>query len=133
MQFCYHRFATLRPVKRDRAFCVSAWTIFLAFNHTQSRHERGYGSAWVKLREVILRRDGYLCQACKAKGRPTPATDVDHITPKAQGGTDAQDNLQALCRPCHKDKTAQEHGERHGKQKFGDDGWPVHTRTKGRG
>ena len=70
--------------------------------------ERGYGHAWRKLRAQVLERDGYLCQACKAKGRITPATDVDHIVNKASGGTDDIGNLQALCKPCHKAKTQAE-------------------------
>lgn len=75
-----------------------------------SRHERGYGTAWDKLRLTILARDSYLCQPCLTKGRPTPATQVDHIIAKAQGGTDDADNLQAICTDCHKDKTADESG-----------------------
>lgn len=73
---------------------------------TQSRHERGYGSAWVKLRNWIMKHDGYLCQPCKRVGRVTPATEVDHIIPKSQGGEDDADNLEAICTDCHKDKTA---------------------------
>lgn len=77
-----------------------------------SRHERGYGAAWVKLRDRILKRDGYLCQACLRNGRPTPLGvkpydhAVDHIKPKAKGGTDDHDNLESLCAPCHDAKTA---------------------------
>ena len=70
--------------------------------------ERGYGHAWRKRRARILERDGYLCQACKAKGRITPATDVDHIVNKASGGTDDDNNLQSLCKLCHKAKTQAE-------------------------
>lgn len=73
-----------------------------------SRHERGYGSAWDKIRPAILQRDMFLCQECKRQGRLTPAKDVDHKIPKAQGGTDNPDNLQSLCRPCHKAKTRDE-------------------------
>ena len=76
--------------------------------------ERGYGHAWRKLRAQVLERDGYLCQACKAKGRITPATDVDHIVNKASGGTDDIDNLQALCRACHKAKTQAESSDAQG-------------------
>lgn len=73
-----------------------------------SRHARGYDSAWDKLRLRILKRDQHLCQACLAKGRITPATHVDHIIPKANGGTDDDANLQALDAQCHAEKTAAE-------------------------
>jgi 5-methylcytosine-specific restriction protein A len=78
------------------------------WQHTSklSRHKRGYGTAWVKLRENIMRRDRRLCRFCLAAGRYVVATEVDHITPKAKGGTDESGNLQALCSPCHKSKTA---------------------------
>lgn len=76
----------------------------------QSRHERGYGYAWTKARERILKRDGYLCQPCLQRDRPTPATQVDHVTPKAKGGTDGDENLQAICADCHKAKTEAERG-----------------------
>ena len=33
---------------------------------------------------------------------------VDHIKPKALGGSDSFDNLQAICKHCHREKTAQE-------------------------
>lgn len=43
---------------------------------------------------------------CKAKGRVTPATEVDHIVPLRQGGARLdRSNLQSLCRPCHAQKT----------------------------
>lgn len=73
-----------------------------------SRHERGYGSEWERTRQRILRRDNGLCQVCLSRGQYTPASQVDHITNKAAGGTDADDNLQAICRPCHRAKTAAE-------------------------
>lgn len=90
----------------------------------ESRHKRGYGTEWDKLRKRILERDNYLCQPCLAKGRVTAAKAVDHITPKAKGGTDAEDNLRAICGPCHDDKTAEDKGHRV-KPTIGVDGWPI--------
>ncbi|WP_372570373.1 HNH endonuclease [Ruegeria jejuensis] len=90
--------------------------------HSTSRHERGYGYEWVKRRDRILARDGYLCQPCLRKGRPTPAQEVDHIIPKAQDGTDDDKNLQSICTPCHKAKTKAENST---KQQIGEDGWPL--------
>lgn len=91
---------------------------------TTSRHERGYGSAWDKLRKQVLTRDKHLCQPCLAKHRVTPATQVDHKTPKAKGGTDDMGNLQGICAPCHDAKTARENGQTV-RQAIGTDGWPV--------
>lgn len=73
-----------------------------------STTDRGYGHAWRKLRERILKRDNYLCVKCRAAGRLVEATDVDHIKAKTHGGTDDESNLQSLCAPCHKEKTAKE-------------------------
>jgi 5-methylcytosine-specific restriction protein A len=80
-----------------------------------SRHERGYGTAWDHLRKRILERDRYLCQCweCKATGRLRPASEVDHIIGKAEwkatrpsmDGCDAEENLQAINRECHRLKT----------------------------
>lgn len=92
-----------------------------------SRHARGYGAEWVKLREVVLRRDKYLCQCDRCKGgalRLTVATEVDHRIPKAKGGTDALENLQAIGPDCHKRKTAEEVG-RTVRPTIGADGYPV--------
>ena len=92
--------------------------------HDQSASARGYGHAWRKLRKEILLRDKGLCQECLRLGRLSKATIVDHITPKAKGGTDDPDNLQSLCDPCNEVKTTRDNG---GKPKLaaGDDGWPV--------
>lgn len=55
-----------------------------------------------------MRRDKYLCQPCLSKGRVMPAIAVDHIVPRAEGGTDGDENLQAICKTCHKLKTENE-------------------------
>lgn len=92
----------------------------------ESRHKRGYGTAWDKLRLTILKRDNYLCQCpqCKAEDRVTPANEVDHIRPKAQGGTDDPENLRAINHDCHTRVSLQQRGVRI-PQQIGRDGWPV--------
>lgn len=94
-----------------------------------SRHERGYGSTWDKLRVLVMRRDKSLCQPCLTNNRTELATEVDHITAKAKGGLDELDNLQAICTACHREKTAHETAEAQGrtykpKPEIGHDGWP---------
>jgi 5-methylcytosine-specific restriction protein A len=75
---------------------------------TASRHERGYGSEWTRTRPRIFKRDCGLCQPCLRVGLITKACAVDHVTPKSEGGTDDDDNLQSICDPCHVAKTAEE-------------------------
>lgn len=71
---------------------------------------RGYDRRWRKLRLRVL-RDEPLCRFCKQQGRTTLAQVVDHIVPKREGGTDARENLQPLCAPCHDSiKAAMEKG-----------------------
>ncbi|HBT3581894.1 TPA: HNH endonuclease [Klebsiella pneumoniae] len=45
---------------------------------------------------------------CRFKTEYQPAETVDHITAKANGGTDDLSNLESLCNPCHRAKTAVE-------------------------
>ena len=89
-----------------------------------SANERGYGWAWRKVREKALKRDDYLCVRCRDEGRITPARQVDHILPKANGGGDELGNLMSLCKDCHDDKTAADNGWRK-RIRIGDDGWPL--------
>lgn len=76
----------------------------------KSAADRGYGWDWQKLRLRILKRDGYICRCdrCKEDGVVRPAHEVDHRIPKFEGGTDADDNLQAINRDCHALKTQAE-------------------------
>jgi 5-methylcytosine-specific restriction protein A len=75
----------------------------------ESRYGQGRGGRpWRRLRNEILRRDGFLCQPCKAQKRTKLATEVDHIVPMFEGGSDAKANLQAICTECHAVKTKAE-------------------------
>lgn len=73
-----------------------------------SSSARGYGGRWRLLRQQVLERDSYLCCECARDGRVAAASDVDHIVPKSQGGTDDLSNLQSLCPRCHRAKTQTE-------------------------
>lgn len=93
-----------------------------------SRQSRGYGAEWERTRKRILERDNYLCQCrhCKAEGRTTLATEVDHVKPRAQGGSDDDSNLQAINGDCHKRKNVEDQGRTHlDKVRFDASGWPI--------
>jgi 5-methylcytosine-specific restriction enzyme A len=71
-----------------------------------SRHNERLGiSGWQRQRDNhrILERDRHTCRQCGER-----ATEVDHVTPLADGGRDIDSNKQALCEPCHTNKTQAE-------------------------
>lgn len=63
-------------------------------------HNKRYGYSWRKLRARFLNAHP-LCEQCRLQGRYTMATEVHHIKPLADGGTNDTNNLMALCKSCH--------------------------------
>jgi 5-methylcytosine-specific restriction protein A len=69
---------------------------------------RGYDARCQRVRIQALKRDKYLCLHCLTAGRVTSAVDVDHIIPLPTGPRLDLNNLQSLCRPCHRKKTEED-------------------------
>lgn len=63
-------------------------------------HNQRYGYKWRKLRARFL-KEHPLCEQCRQSGRYTAATEVHHIKPLSEGGTNDERNLMALCKACH--------------------------------
>lgn len=59
-----------------------------------------YGREWRRIRARYIQAYP-LCEQCDKEGRLTPAEEVHHILPIADGGTHDDDNLMALCKSCH--------------------------------
>lgn len=93
---------SLRPRKVPAARKLTSWS-----TTRKSRQARGYGRAHELMRAQVLREEP-LCRACAAVNRIAATEVADHITPKAEGGTDDRENYQGLCTPCHRVKTAAE-------------------------
>jgi 5-methylcytosine-specific restriction protein A len=72
---------------------------------TFARHSRRITQSgrWCGLRFEALRRDGFRCRQCGARGR----LEVDHVLPVRThpGLAWTLSNLQALCPSCHSRKT----------------------------
>lgn len=73
--------------------------------------DRIRGRKLQRIRQSVL-RSSPLCVHCQAAGRVTAATQVDHIVALVNGGTDTEDNRQALCDACHERKTRDDLGQR---------------------
>lgn len=61
-----------------------------------------------ELRKAVLAERGRKCEKCGGRGR----LEVDHVLPRAQGGTDDRANLMVLCVGCHAEKSAAENSAR---------------------
>lgn len=53
-------------------------------------------------RAAVFERDNYRCVYC---GDASLHLEVDHVVPKAQGGSDSLDNLVTACRSCNRRKS----------------------------
>jgi 5-methylcytosine-specific restriction endonuclease McrA len=67
---------------------------------TSALKRSGSTTRWRKIRDEVLARDGWMCQRCGEDSN----LEVDHITERQHGGDDQLENLQTLCRNCHKHK-----------------------------
>lgn len=70
------------------------------------RTKKSYGRTWQRARNHYIRLHPF-CEMCLRSGRYSQATEVHHVLPISQGGTNAQDNLMALYKPCHSRITAE--------------------------
>lgn len=60
-----------------------------------------------KIRFEVFKRDGFRCAYCGASVEdPDVILEVDHIHPKAKGGTDDIDNYITSCKTCNRGKAA---------------------------
>ena len=65
---------------------------------------------WAHRRLRVLQRQLYMCRWILSTNTTCDAyaTDVDHIIPHSQGGSDDESNLQSLCRFHHLKKSSAE-------------------------
>ena len=73
-------------------------------------HDKLCSSAEYKKRRAIFMFENPGCRLCEEQGITVPAEEMDHIIPLHVDPELAlvKSNWQALCRPCHKEKTISE-------------------------
>lgn len=95
-----------------------------AMNNIHRRHQRAMGRINQRLRRELF-EEHPLCARCEAQGRVTLATIRDHVVAFVNGGSETPENTQALCKPCHDDKTAEDIALHTKRPKIGIDGFPI--------
>lgn len=89
--------------KRRDKYCSQEcyWISLRTERYPVDRRPRREHEFTNKQRRELLRHAGGQCQMCGA----TENLQADHVVPIWNGGTNALDNGQILCRPCHNQKT----------------------------
>ena len=95
----------------DTRYCTEhARLMYQKYNREQrdpAINERYNNDEWRAIRETYLVSFPF-CEMCKKHGRLVRASEVHHIKPLAEGGTNISSNLISLCHRCH----AKIHAER---------------------
>lgn len=100
------------PNLTDESYCPDHKRLVAArYNRYERTPEmkKSYNGVWPAIRRRYITAHP-LCEMCRREGRITPAAEVHHILPLADGGTHDPENLMALCKPCHSRITATEGG-----------------------
>ena len=66
--------------------------------------EDGNSTYWLKIRFIVLNRDGFKCQYCGRGVDDGTTLQVDHIHPKSKGGDYSLGNLTTACFECNQGK-----------------------------
>lgn len=96
-----------RIVPYGRKYCEEHECLY--YHEVKTTKEKGYGRRWQKVSKLFLLKHP-LCVRCKADGKLTAATVVDHIKPH-RGDQKLfwdESNWQPLCKQCHDKKTMTE-------------------------
>ena len=96
---CNYPYCSERTLER---YCPLHKTLVARqYNQTRSADtNKIYNRRWRSIRNLYISKHP-LFELCEAAGRLTPAAEVHHKIPVEQGGSHAEDNLQALCKSCH--------------------------------
>ena len=74
---------------------------------TRRQAARAGTNAQQRMRRRVQANTTGICAACSQRF-PAELIQIDHIRPLHRHGTDTDDNVQPLCKPCHTDKSNDE-------------------------
>lgn len=75
-----------------------------AITYARQYHHEFRPVRMVGVRFLVFRRDGYRCTICGRNAQDGISLELDHIVPRAKGGSDDACNLQTLCWECNRGK-----------------------------
>jgi 5-methylcytosine-specific restriction endonuclease McrA len=101
-QYCNNKWSI--PVENDDGETQNVY-------FSQTPDQPGVRTSFTPATELrVLKAQTYCCKNCDA--HLDDSVELDHIKPLWEGGSTAEDNCQALCKPCHHEKTTAEAAQR---------------------
>lgn len=95
--------ALMAELRQAGAFSVTREGVIFSRRMVRDAIRRDGRQGWQTIRRSIIDRDGDICSYCGDKSGPFH---VDHIVPRALGGTDSYNNLCVACQRCNLSKGA---------------------------
>jgi len=91
--------------------CKAHTRVYERIRSVKASARRGPTPRAQALRRALSQESFSVCVSCRVE-YPVHNLEVDHIDALADGGVDADYNLQILCRSCHTSKTLEENRRR---------------------
>src|SRR5262245_49831336 len=99
----FARWAALRPTDDYEVIGTTSGPLCIPRRLMLARYGR-IPSATLRLsRRNVYLRDDFTCQYCGER-KPSRDLNLDHVTPRSQGGKATWENLVTSCRPCNFEK-----------------------------
>lgn len=111
-QYDWADWTRLRPDEGDPFIRTRRWQLRVPEVITLTRYDRLPQNAVTFSRRNVFKRDRFTCQYCGRQPGSEELT-IDHVVPRAQGGTSTWDNCVLACLDCNArkaDRTPQEAG-----------------------
>ncbi len=112
--YSWEDWCKLRPAEGERFIQAVRFRLRVPEVITLTDYDRLPAVVVTFSRRNIFKRDGYTCQYCGKQPRTEELT-LDHVVPRAQGGTSRWDNCVLACVECNKrkaDRTPEQAGMR---------------------
>jgi len=104
---------SIKLLVNEKADALDFWNVKINHSNGSLKHPailrlKNHNATWIYKttrfsKQLIFKRDQYLCQYCNAALTSSEIT-IDHIIPRSRGGSNSYLNCVSSCKPCNSTK-----------------------------